>query len=117
MKKMLWVFLILLVTSGCATRVCRERAVYETEVSFMEQAALQSVKHLETFIQTNCACQDNRFLTKECEDAARNILVVKARVPWHKSMMLYNAGILEAKPAEFPALIPSTSTLCPGAVL
>ena len=110
-----FIVLFLVFTSlspGCVARVCREKAVYETELAFFERAAMQSVTQLESFVKKECRCVDGQFTTKTCEDAAKTIAVVKARLPWHKAMMLHNAGIGE-RPADNPPPIPSAETFCP----
>jgi len=49
----------------------------------------------------------------ECKKAAKLVLTVKTRVPYHKAMMLFNARLLEERPPKTPPEIPSPDTLCP----
>lgn len=109
---------LILVLFVCCTpkTVIRDEVVYQTELSFMEQAALQPSEQLESFIKVHCLCNFGKFTTPECEKAAKTVLTVKARVPWHKAMMLYNAGLLKDRPVKDPPVVPETSTLCPVGV-
>lgn len=99
--------------SGCPSSVVRNADVYQTELDFMEQAAIQPTDSLEKLLRLHCTCVNGKFENPECEDAAHKILVVRARVPWHKAMMLFNAGITNTRPDPVPPVIPAPETLCP----
>lgn len=99
--------------SACSG-VVRDETVYRTEVSFMGQATLQQAEQLENWVRTSCQCNEGRFTTPSCEKSADLVLVVKTRIPWHTSMMLYNARLLDKRPAKTPPEIPAVNSLCPG---
>jgi hypothetical protein len=101
-----------LALSSCRHTVVREAAVYQAELDFLEQSALQPAQSLEAFIKSSCRCEAGKFTAPACVEAARRVVVVKARVPWHKAMALHNAGLAEAPAAEPPA-VPAPETLCP----
>lgn len=107
-----------ILTAGtCNQSVVRDKAVYETELNFWEQASVQTADALAGFIAISCTCDaDKKFTTEECEKAAKKVLVVRTRVPYHHQMALFNAGLLpkENRPPEEPPEVPPTSTLCPG---
>ena len=109
MKKFIPLFLLL----GCHG-VVRDETVYQAEVGFMEQAATQEADSLISLIQTYCKCDaDHKFTTPACDAAAKKAMVVKSRIPWHVSMMLYNARLIADRPSAEPPAITSPSTLCP----
>jgi len=95
--------------------VIRDATVYKTELGFMEQASMQTAETLRVFILQHCVCTDGKFVSEACEKAAKKVLVVENRVPWHKAMALYNAGLLEERPPKDPPVVPDPSTLCPTA--
>lgn len=105
---------VILVTMGCSPAVVRDEAVYRTELDFMEQAAVQPATSLEEFVQKHCQCGEGQFVTPECKAAAKLVLTVKTRVPYHKAMMLFNARLLEKRPPKTPPEIPDPNTLCPN---
>lgn len=113
----LWflVLALLLMGASCGhNAVVRDTAVYKTELNFLEQAALQNAEALKGFINNHCTCTDGDFTDEKCLAAAKKVLVVEARVPWHKAMMLYNARLLEERPPKDPPEVPETGTLCPA---
>jgi len=111
----LFTSLALVVLQGCATgkSVCRERTTYASELEFFDQAAGRSATALEGFVRQHCVCQDGKFVMSECEAAAKVVVVVKTRLPWHRAMALHNAGIVKERPPETPPVIPAPETLCP----
>jgi len=113
--KYLLVFMAIATLMGCShSQVCREKTVYESEINFMEQAAIQPVEKLEWFIKNYCQCEDDgMFVMDECREAARLAITVKTRIPWHKAMMLYNAGISTVRPPKNPPVILPPQVLCP----
>ena len=100
---------------GCG-QVIRDAAVYQTEVTFMEQASTRAAAHLEKFVALACTCTDGKFVTEDCRQAADDALVIKHRVPWHKAMMLYNADLGKA-PSKEPPMVPLAETLCPAPIV
>lgn len=106
-------FVVLAIMAGCGhSQVCREKTVYVSEINFLEQAAIQQATALQWFVKHHCKCEDGMFITEECREAARLVIVVETRIPWHKAMMFYNAGITENRPSENPPAILPSGTLC-----
>lgn len=99
--------------STCSSSVVRDEAVYRTELDLMEQMAIQPVDSLDGFVKNHCTCTDGKWVSDPCRKGAKLILVVKTRVPYHKSMMLFNAGLLEERPPKDPPEVPAAETLCP----
>ena len=97
----------------CSSSIVRDEAVYRTELDLMEQMAVQPVDSLGGFVKGHCTCTDGKWADDTCRKAAKLILVVKTRVPYHKSMMLYNAGLLKERPPKDPPEVPAAETLCP----
>ncbi len=105
----------ILMGSSCNSSVVRDEVTYKAELELTSQMALQSAASLKTLIALECVCKDNKFTTKDCEKAADTALVIEARMPWHKAMALYNAGITQERPAKEAPTIPAIETLCPAA--
>ena len=99
--------------AACSSSVVRDEAVYRTEFDLMEQMAIQPADSLGGFIKQHCTCADGKWTAEACVKAAKLILVVKTRVPYHKSMMLYNAGLLKERPPKDAPEVPAPETLCP----
>ena len=97
----------------CSSSIVRDEAVYRTELNLMEQMAIQPVDSLDGFVKHHCTCTDGKWSSDSCTKAAKLILVVKTRVPYHKAMMLYNAGLLQERPPKDPPEVPAPETLCP----
>lgn len=110
MKIMLGIMVI--VGLGCSG-VIRDTNTYKTEVGFMGAASLQQADSIIQLVKAGCKCEDGKFTTKVCEQAAHRALTVQARVPWHTAMMLYNARLVDNRPAVDPPAVPSPSSLCP----
>ena len=123
MQKLLWCLILLPVAlfMGGATcnnsAVVRDAKVYQTELNFWEQASLQTADSLAGFIAKGCSCVEGKFTTEDCEKAAKKVQVVRVRVPYHKAMALYNAGLLEERPPAEPPVVPPATDLCPTAVV
>ena len=120
MKRFGTALLGLIILAGCigcgGSTIVREEAAYRTEVKWNETAGTRLAAHLEGFVKAHCTCdQQLNFTTKECEKAAKDALVVKARLPWHSAMMMYNGGLLDERPPEEAPKWDDPSTLCPGA--
>lgn len=109
---------LLLVTTllaGCKHHVVlRDSEVYKNEIAFFEMALEQDTELLEAHLADgSCTCDDaGQWSSEICETTALNVLVIKHRLRWHLDMMLYNAQLLETRPAEEPE-VPEPSTLCP----
>ncbi len=93
--------------------IVRDEVTYRTELNFMEQASRQSADHLAKWVGENCNCNGGRFTTALCLTSADLVQVIRARIPWHKQMMLFNAGITERRPSVKPPTIPPATDLCP----
>ena len=104
---------VALLAVSCSPAVVRDAAVYRTELDFMEQAAVQPADSLTGFIKDFCRCENGKFTTETCTEAADRVLVVKTRIGWHKAMMLYNASLSKDRPDKEPPTIPAPETLCP----
>jgi len=101
-------------------QVCRDRDTYQFETDFAARAVAEENLLLETAIHDTCSCRANAagevlFVGENrdwCLKAAETVQTLKARMPWHHSMQLYNAGLLEEEPSEtLPKIAPATD-LC-----
>ena len=67
------------------------------------------------FIEEHCTCESDaegpQFNDQDCEKAADFVLTIEARSEWHKSMSLWNAGLIEEEPSEQPPEI--APLMCP----
>lgn len=107
---------LVLFSLGCAGKVVlRDPEVYKNEIAFFEMALEQDSALLEAHLADgSCSCDASGAWSSEvCETSALNILVIKHRLRWHLDMMLYNANLLETRPAVEPE-VPEPSTLCPA---
>jgi len=105
-----------LTASTCADdAVIRDRVVYETEINFMEKASLDQAEMLAGWIKGSCTCEGGKFSTAQCTKSAETVVAIQARIPWHKAMSRYNAGLDEERPPKDPPTIPEATTLCPEA--
>lgn len=104
---------ILTLTTSCHDAVVRDAVVYQTELNFFEKVSLDQADALQKFIAASCTCADGKFVLKDCEDAADMVVVTRARMPWHKAMARYNAGLDKTAPPKDPPAIPDPTTLCP----
>lgn len=108
-----WILLVLIVVGmSCFSSIVRDKKVYRAELNLMEHMALQPVDSLDEFVSQYCSCVDGHWTTPSCKKAADLILIVRTRLPYHKSMMLYNAGMLKKRPPKQPPEIPPAESLC-----
>lgn len=103
-------------TAGCAHKtVLRDARVYEAELDQYTTWATQQAKYLRAFIEDHCECESDaegpQFSDPDCEKAADFVLTIEARSEWHKSMSLWNAGLIEEEPSEQPPEI--APLMCP----
>lgn len=94
--------------------VLRDPEVYRNEIAFMQMALEQDTELLAHHLADgSCSCDEGEWSSIECEDTALNILVIRARLPWHVAMMHYLGKLSEERPPEEPPEVPESSTLCP----
>ncbi len=118
MAKFLPALLVILVApvllgSHCEETVVRESNTYQQEVEFMEQFVSQEAVLLADWIKTSCKCEEGKFTSALCEDSAKKVQLARARIAWHRDMMLYNAGLLKDRPSETPPVVLEATVLCP----
>ena len=109
--RMAYLIVTPLIVLGCHG-VIRDEAVYKTEVKFMEAASIQEAESITQLVKTHCKCENGSFVNKDCEKAAKRALVVQSRVPWHVSMMMYNARLSDDRPAVDPPSVPTVTSMC-----
>ena len=100
--------------ASCNESIIRDQVVYETELNFFEKAAMDQAALLEGWVKESCTCSEGEFSSKQCRESAEAVVVVRARIPWHKAMSRYNAGIDDTAPEAEPPAVPDARTLCPG---
>ena len=93
--------------------VVRDDATYRAELTWMEQASKQPAEKLALWVQNYCDCDRGQFTTPLCHKSADLIQVIRARLSWHKHMMLFNAGLLKNRPPVKAPVIPPAADLCP----
>jgi hypothetical protein len=105
-------FLPLATLVSCGPKVIvRDRNVYEAELDQYHRWSVSQSQHLRPFLEAHCECEGSGFKTEGCKEAADLVLTVEHRADWHKSMSLWNAGILTEEPKATPPPIPALS--CP----
>jgi hypothetical protein len=101
-----------LVLTGCPHKtVLRDAEVYRAEVNQYDSWATQQSKYLRGFIEAHCTCEEGAFADSDCSKAADFVLTIEARHAWHLDMSLYNASLLDERPAETPPVI--ADLVCP----
>jgi hypothetical protein len=83
----------------------------------MEQTASQPADKLVAWINLSCKCEAGKWVEANavlCEKSAKLVQVIRARVPYHKAMMLYNGSITDKRPPKDPPKVPASTDLCPG---
>lgn len=98
----------------CDCAVVRDREVYQAELAFFQFGMEEQADLLEAFLGDCCTCREGRWVDPVCEEAAQNVLVIRHRLGWHVSMMLYNANLSDERPAAEPPVVPESYTLCRG---
>lgn len=111
----LWICAGTLGVSACKSPVVlRDPVVYKNELTFLQMALEQDTALLEHHLRDgSCSCEEGFWTSVECEDTARNILVVQHRLDWHVAMMLYLGKQSEERPPREPPEVPDPGTLCP----
>jgi hypothetical protein len=102
--------------AGCAHKtVLRDARVYQAELDQYDTWATEQAKYLRGFIEDHCTCESEaegpQFNDVDCEKAADFVLTIEARHEWHKSMSLWNAGLISEEPSETPPEI--APLMCP----
>lgn len=108
-------FVMPLMGANCNS-VVRDETVYRTELDFLEQTSKQPADKLVDWINLHCKCVDSKWVDPGavlCSASAKLVQVIRARVPYHKAMMLYNASLVDERPPKDPPAIPTASDLCP----
>jgi hypothetical protein len=120
MNRTLMIALALLMVSpflmggSCNQHVVRDRTVFQAETDIAEQMALQPAATLKAFLLEHCTCDAGNWVGVECAKAAKLVLTVETRAPYHRAMAQYNAGITDERPPKTPPVIPAPGTLCPA---
>lgn len=121
MRKMQFVVALLLLATPLVGANCnsvvRDETVYKTELGFLEQTATQPADALVGWFNLFCKCEDGKFVgptAEKCAKDAKLVQVIRARVPYHKAMMLYNASLTKKRPPKAPPAVPPATDLCPG---
>ena len=123
---MLW-FLVMglvmapfVIASCFPKQVCRDKDTYQFEADFAARAVAEETLLLSAAVHDYCSCRanaDGDILwvgnnREWCEKAATTVQTLKVRMPWHHSMQLYVAGLIEEEPSEEPPKIPPATDLC-----
>lgn len=111
------------ILSGCMT-VSRDRAVYATEVAFIDRMVRGGAPANRDVVVNGCTCtgagvwrSNAAWMTDaQCAHHAEWWVVYTSRWGWHHSMMLYNAGLTRTRPSPAEALPPVTCALPAGAL-
>lgn len=99
----------MVVGGGCFhNTIVRDTKVVQTELNFFEQVSVQQADLMESLIRSHpdCDCVEGQLPVGECLKAAKLLLTARVRVPYHKAMALYNAGITEERPPKDPPVVP-----------
>ncbi len=101
--------------SACPTVAIRDAKVYKTEIQFFEQANTQQADELTVWVKAQCCTAEKTLKADDhCKKSAKLVQVVRARVPYHRDMMLYLGGITEKRPPKDPPKVLSVDDLCKG---
>lgn len=102
---------------GCQGKiVVRDAKVYKAELEFFDAASREVSERAQAIIDLKCECEEvagtKGFITRECQQLAETILVLKARMGYHTNMMRHLGGLIEERPPKDPPEVPEPSTLC-----
>lgn len=104
------------VSAGCGHgRVVRDAEVYRAELDQYDRWAVRQAALLRDFVSSECTCVEGRFDAGRCAEAADWLLTVEGRHDWHRRMALFNAGLLDERPATRPPAIPPSTCPLPSA--
>jgi hypothetical protein len=103
---------------SCAPMVVRDRVTYRAELDFTDRMLREGAPAVRDFVVSQCTCTDNVWRARgdgatnqQCAIYADWWVVYMARWAWHRSMMLYNARLLELRPPAAPRIPPVTCDL------
>jgi uncharacterized protein YceK len=103
----------LAILSGCAT--IRDKAVYATEVQYVDLTVRREAPVVRQFLTTSCTCSATFEWTAsaeggsstDCAAAADWYRVYATRWAWHVSMIQYNGNMTDTDPGPIPEIVPS----------
>ena len=111
-------FLMLPLLVGCPARIVRDRNSYLAEVTFIDRLLRDGASRTREGSMGACRCADGVWSSAiptvtdaSCRGYAEWWAVYVSRWPWHREMMLFNAGITSTRPAAAPAIPAVTCSL------
>lgn len=102
---------------GCHGKISvREAKVYKAELEFIDAASKEISERSQKVINLKCECEEiagvKGFVSRECQQLAETVVVLKARMEYHTNMMRHLGGLIEDRPPKDPPEVPEPSTLC-----
>lgn len=104
-------FLVLPILGCASPKVLRDARVYTMELEFLQMSITKTTDLLEEHLLESCTCAHTRWTSPLCEETAKTILLLRARIPYHIGLMKYNAGLQEHRPVDLPE-VGDPSELC-----
>lgn len=91
---------------GCAPMVSRDRAVYTAELNFIDRVVREGAPASREVVASGCTCTgagvwrtSAPWVTDaQCAHHAEWWTVYVSRWSWHRSMMMFNAGLTTTRP-------------------
>ena len=83
---------------------------------FIDAASKEISERSQKVINLKCECEEiagvKGFVSRECQQLAETVVVLKARMEYHTNMMRHLGGLIEDRPPKDPPEVPEPSTLC-----
>jgi hypothetical protein len=117
MRFLMLAMAVAVLSAGCHGKiVVREAKVYKAELQFIDAATQEISERSQSMLNLKCECEEvageKGFVSKECQQLAETVVVLKARMAYHTNMMRYLGGLIEERPPKDPPEVPAPNTLC-----
>lgn len=110
MNKILMAVMTVAVLTGCGA--IRDKAVYATEVQYVDMTVRYEAATVKRFLTSACTCSgegvwvasSENSTTEDCASAGDWYRVYSSRWAWHVGMMRYNGRTSDTDPGAIPEI-------------
>lgn len=103
--------LLAVMTTGCASQIVRNKSAVTAEINFTNNLVKSEAEAIEELMKMHCACEDGKWTTTWCHNAADVYAVYLDRWEWHLQMTKH-LSLDEARPNGDAPAIRSANDLC-----
>ena len=103
--------LLLSLSMGCASKIVRDKTAVTAEINFTNNLVKSEAQAIEELMKMHCACEDGKWTTVWCHNAADVYAVYIDRWEWHLKMTKH-LSLGEERPTGNPPEIRSADDLC-----